>query len=81
MSVLVGQTRNVGGQLYVEFQLLQSPCKSCYHIYPTASRISWDMVKVLVGHYLMTDPYFAALDYDCTKTNRRLECVPGESIF
>lgn len=57
MSVLVGQTGNVGGQLYVEFQLLQSPCKSCYHIYPTASSISWDMVKVLVGHYPMTDPY------------------------
>ena len=44
MSVLVGQTRNVGGQLYVEVQLLQSPCKSCYHINPTASRI-------IVRHY------------------------------
>lgn len=27
-------------------------------LYPTASRIpSWDMVKVLVGHYPMSDPY------------------------
>lgn len=27
-------------------------------LYLTASRIpSWDMVKVLVGHYPMTDPY------------------------
>lgn len=27
-------------------------------LYPAASKISsWDMVKVLVGHYPMTDPY------------------------
>ena len=44
MSVLVGQTRNVGGQLYVEVQLLKSPCKSCYDKNAIASRI-------VVGHY------------------------------